>query len=66
MKKCLFFFLGLIAALGLAVWMGSNSGEANPQGLKASQAEKVSQADELASELPQKSLSSLTPVTKVP
>jgi hypothetical protein len=67
MKKCLFFFLGLIAALCLAVLTGMNSGEAKPQVLQASLEAEASQGDALASETPQKpGAKRITPETKVP
>ncbi len=66
MKKCLFFFLGLIAALGLAVLTGINNGEARPQRLDNSLEANASQGDGLASETPKKSIPEEIPVTKVP
>ena len=66
MKKCLFFFLGLIAALGLAVLTGFNTGEAKPEKLEASLEVKASQGDGLASETPKKAVPDKKPVIKVP
>ena len=67
MRKCLFFFLGLIAALFLAVMAGLNSGEAKPQVLQASIEAEAAQSDALASEIPQKpAVKRILPETKVP
>ena len=67
MRKCLFFFLGLIAALCLAVMAGLNAGEAKPQALEASIDAEASPGDALASEIPQKpAVKGILPETKVP
>ena len=67
MKKCLFFFLGLIAALCLAVLAGLNSGEGRSQGLEASLEAEASHRDALVSETPQKPVAvQHIPETKAP
>ena len=66
MKKCLLFFLGLIAALGLAVLTELNTGDARPQKLEASLEAKASQGDALVSETPKKAVPEKTPVKKTP
>ena len=66
MRKCLFFFLGLIAALGLAVLTGLNTGEARPQRLDNTSGASASQGDGLASETQKKSISEEIPFNKVP
>jgi hypothetical protein len=66
MKKCLFFFLGLIAALGLAVLTGLNAGEAKPQRLEVSLEAKATPGDGLASETPKKAIPEKLPENKVP
>jgi hypothetical protein len=66
MRKCLFFFLGLIAALGVAVLMGSDTGHANPPGLKATWGAASTQADGLESQPPQNQAAALKQIPAEP
>ena len=66
MKKCLFFFLGLIAALALAVLSGFNTGVQKEQRIKAALEEETAQADGLATKMQNKPAALYAPVKKAP
>lgn len=66
MKKCLFFFLGLLAALSLAVLTGFNAGDKKEQRIKAALEEETAQADGLATKVQEKATAIYAPVKKAP
>ncbi len=66
MRKCLFFFLGLMAALTLAVLSGFNTGDQKEQRVKALLGEETAQADGLASKTQDTSSAEFAPVKRAP
>ena len=66
MKRCIYFFLGLLAALGLAVLMGSNTPDEKTPGLDSVLAEKTTKTDGLATDTPKKETAEFIPVKKKP
>lgn len=66
MKKCLFFFLGLLAALSLAVFTGINTGDQKEQRIKSALEEETAQADGLATKTPNQPAAEYAAVKKNP
>ncbi len=65
MRKCLFFFLGLLTALLLAVLSDFNPGDQKEQRVKAVLGEETAQANGLATKSQVKPAAGFAPVKKV-
>lgn len=66
MRKCLYFFLGLLTSLLLAVLADFNTGDQKEQRVKAVLGEETAQTTGLASKTKVKPAAELAPGKKVP
>lgn len=66
MRKCLYFFLGLMGMLSLAVLTGSHTGEEKAPEMEAVLDEEAARTEGMASKTPQKREAEFVPAKQAP